>query len=339
MWFDLNDPALGAETPVGHAEPQPGPAEAIQACGEVTYAHARRCVHPHTLLRHLDTRPCRRGDDHYVLLEVAAAVPAVADACFGKTVHLCEAPGHFVEAALEISDGVTDWHATSLRTRSAPPFHNALLRAKKPNGHSRVIFGADGTGNLLEKGNAGTVIHECGAGSAGMVTADGHGSERLAAAELAVAMQVLAPGGCVVLRLPDGDASGVIGAVIRLFDAAHLVALRCIDPCSGARHLVATGFRGVDAEVLAACEETAFGKAGGVRLSTPLPPQIAVAESRVAAARAEATARAVALAYYLRAIKVHTAADVQQHHANVVARCPNKVRTATDYLTEVSPAP
>ncbi len=76
-----------------------------------------------------------------------------------------------------------------------------------------------------------------------------------------------------------------------------------------------------------------------MRLSTPLPPQIAVAESRVAAARAEATARAVALAYYLRAIKVHTAADVQQHHANVVARCPNKVRTATDYLTEVSPAP
>ena len=167
-----------------------------------TFAYAQRAVNPYELVQHLDNGENMWPRSFYTILELAALFPAIRTAATAKTLHLCEAPGYFCDAVLRLSDGQADWHACSLSNRGML-FQKHLLLAKKSNGHSRVVFGERGTGDLQEKDTAMCIVYECG-GNVSLVTADGADDEvqdqwsltnvKLLAAQMFTALNALEKG-------------------------------------------------------------------------------------------------------------------------------------------------
>lgn len=256
--------------------PDPGAAEALETAiaavaavseqvSRATLEYARQCVNPAELLQHVDTvTEVKRGRAYYRLLELAAEVPAVRQGCEGTTLHLCEAPGNFVDGALAVSGHRANWHAMSLVKPNAPQFYEHLVCAKKPNGHARVIFGERGDGDVLVESNVACVVHEVGAAAAALVTADADAaSPATLASEIRIALLVLAKGGCLVLRL-DGDGPEVRAALALLrplFGTVGLRRLAVTNPC--------------DPERYAVCSEYVGGSAGSKRAVDALVDAIA----------------------------------------------------------------
>ena len=239
-----------------------------RTCTEASYEYAKKCVNPLELIQHIDTRTTMPRA-YYKVLEVASLFPEVKTAMHGNTLHLCEAPGCFIDATLYLSGGHCEWHACSLASRTCPPFYDHHLSAKKNNGHSRVIFGDDGTGNLLSKENASCIIHECGGGRVDWITADG-GAEnesdfRLLAAEIYVALRCLRRDGCCMIRTNGAfqtATQNLMWICQPLFENAYIVQLDTTSTCDSERYLVCTGFLGPCAALSAslnALDEVAFG--------------------------------------------------------------------------------
>jgi biopolymer transport protein ExbD len=155
------------------------------------------------------------------------------------TLHLAEAPGSFVDALLHLV-GDADWHATSLRREHCPCFFDHLANATdRLNGHPRVSFGADQTGDLTSLANVHHTVREVGARHVALVTADGalvHGA----------AAQVH---GAAVQRAVVGQGAAVQGAVTGQGAAAHGAAtsqpvsakLACAQTLVALRTLMAQG--------------------------------------------------------------------------------------------------
>jgi hypothetical protein len=196
--FELDYVALAdVETVVEKYRTSPATREAL-AC-------AVRFNSEHELVRHLDpTADGHPSRSMYKLRELFAGIPDLQPNGTDRTLHVCEAPGGFVDAVMALPEtaGVS-WHAVSLVDRAAPTFPARIASVKKPNGHARVVVGSAGNGDILDAVTAACTIHECGAGQVRLVTADADDDNdpRVQWAELALAFRALLPGGGLVLRL------------------------------------------------------------------------------------------------------------------------------------------
>lgn len=207
MWIARGDPILDAvpdysalaeiELATAQLRETPAMREAL-AC-------AVRFTGEHELVRHLDpTADGHPSRSMYKLRELFAAVPALKPTGTDRTLHVCEAPGGFVDAVMANPEttGVS-WHAVSKTDRGAPTFPARIGSVKKPNGHARVVVGSGDNGDILDSVTAACTIHECGAGQVRLVTADADVDNdlRVKWAELALAFRALLPDGGLVLRL------------------------------------------------------------------------------------------------------------------------------------------
>lgn len=213
-----------------------------------TIEYARKCANPAELIQHMDAiTPVKRSRSYYHLLELASVIPEVYRACHERTLHLCEAPGGFVDAALMLSSNKADWHAVSIDKPGLPQFYPHLAQAKKTNGHARVIYGEHGSGDLLDPRNYACIVHEVGAGKAALVTADADTTDgKLLMVEVLVAAKTLRKGGCFVLRIEHEtpETRRAAWACCALFELAKVYRLVTTNPCDPERYLVGVGFAG-----------------------------------------------------------------------------------------------
>ena len=306
-----------------------------------TFAYALRAVDPLELVQHLDNIDGTAPRSVYTLLEVAERFPAVAQACAAKTLHLCEAPGNFVNAAVRLSGGAVDWHACSL-SRAGSRFYPHLMQAKKPNGHSRVILGETGTGDLLDRDTALCVVYECGAGVR-LVTADGGGGEALVAAQLFTAFHALAAGGHLLLRLGDlNDPTqrSFVGLLCQHFQAVHLFKPATTPPHVDTVYAVALGHRKTRERAtatVAALERLAFGGGGDALAAFDVPEREALngVVCELYRAKAAALQDATTLARYLHSTGVVSVADVRAHFAGHLATHAAKTQAADRLLRRI----
>jgi 23S rRNA U2552 (ribose-2'-O)-methylase RlmE/FtsJ len=317
---------------------------AQRAVSQHTFAYAQRAVHPYELVQHLDSREHMCPRSFYTLLEAAATYPEVAEACGAKTLHLCEAPGSFVDAALRLSGNGADWHACSL-VGTGPQFRSHLMQAKKPNGHSRVILGESGTGNLLERDTALCVVYECG--GAQLVTADGEAdavsSSALTAAQLYTAFHALEPNGHLLLRL-DTMTQEVSLRFLTLL-RAHFGAVELFKPATVPSHAptlyaVCLDFGMAAAQrsgtaVLKALEQMAFGDGDVESLPPPSEADRLALNGIVCTLlqqQAKAITDAASLSHYLHSIGVVSVVDVRAHFAQHLSVHKEKTRDADALL-------
>lgn len=331
--------------------------EAKTTCSAVTVDYARKCVNPYELLSHVDFHDVagHKNRAFYKLLEVVALFPQIQGyIANGRTLHLCEAPGNFIDAATFLSRGTNDWHASSLRGPHHITFYAQHLEAKKTNGHARVIFGEDGTGDITHFENAKQLIYENGLHRATLVTADGgfqlerdeyqdqeERSHVLWAAELYTGLRALDAGGALILKMFQAYhpvTHSLLALLIPLFGTVHLVKLRTSRICNGECYVVAEQFHKAHAQVgptLDILKEIAFQ---GLTTQLPITLLKTVYQAFMTMAQQQITActDCVALAHYLQALGVVTMNDVRLHCSQLY---DNEMRVAAAHqlLDEIYP--
>ena len=209
MWVDRGAPVAPGGTGPDYAALAEVEAASARLRGTPATREALACAvrftSEHELVRHLDpTADGHPSRSMYKLRELFAAVPGLKPEGTDRTLHVCEAPGGFVDAVMATPETVgVSWHAVSKTDRGAPTFPARIASVKKPNGHARVVVGSSGNGDILDAVTAACTIHECGAGQVRLVTADADVDDdlRVQWAELALAFRALLPGGGLVLRL------------------------------------------------------------------------------------------------------------------------------------------
>lgn len=316
-----------------------------------TFTYAQRSVNPYELIQHLDNdSPSMRPRSFYTVLELASMFPSIGSAACRKTLHLCEAPGFFCDAVLMLSNEATDWHACSL-SNDGKLFQKHLLLAKKSNGHSRVVFGERGTGDLREKDTALCVVYECG-GNVALVTADGCTDEarehwnpcdtRLLAAQLFTALHSLAPKGCLVLRLDNvlhASNQDYVWACSRVFTEVHVVKLKSTAIHSSTVYVVGLGYQKGkrSQDLIKQLEKVAYS-------NEELDAGVVAEEQRLALSRAlcqmaqmqsAGILDAANLAKYLYSTGVQTLADVRAHFSEHLSTNYHKTAQADAFLATI----
>lgn len=331
--------------------------DAKKTCSLATVDYARKCVNPYELLSHVDSYDVtmHKNRAFYKILEIVALFPTLYPCLTNnRTLHLCEAPGNFIDGVSFLAKQTNDWHASSLRGPKNITFYSHHLEAKKTNGHARVIFGEDGTGNITHAENSERLICENGVHRATLVTGDGgfqlddqeyeeqeERSHQLWAAELYTALRALAPGGALVLKIFHGAheiTHALMALLLPLFGAVHLVKLRTSRICNGECYVVAEGFNKNHSSFVATMEmlkTVAFKGTTEHLVRTPLQSLyqafIAMAQQQIAACT-----DCVALAYYLQAIGIVSLNDVRQHSTQLYAN-ETYVAAAQTLLDEIYP--
>lgn len=213
-----------------------------------TIEYARKCANPAELIQHMDAiTPVKRSRSYYHLLELASVIPEIYRASHERTLHLCEAPGGFVDAVLMLSNNKADWHAVTIDVPGLPKFYPHLAEAKKVNGHARVIYGEHGSGDVLDPRNTACIVHEVGAGKASLVTADADITDgRILAAEMRIAALTLRKGGSFVLRIEHEtpETRRAAWTACALFETVKVYRLATTNPCDPERYLTGVGFLG-----------------------------------------------------------------------------------------------
>lgn len=342
-------------------------------------AYARQLVHPMELVVTADTRTpstINRTRGLYVAMELLARVPDlletmraanrttrrydVADAPLA-TLHLCEAPGSFIDALKLHLGAALDWHATSLRVARSPLFMSHLLNDIQSNGHSRVSFGQDFQGDLLREGNAAHTVREVGRCRVVLVTADGGepsdeplASERrhlpLLCAEVGVALRTLADGGCLLLRVFDlfqTDTHVLLAMLARFFATVELVCPETVPAITPIRYVLAHGFcpdqPGL-ADALERLHACAFGGPG--RLAWPdtwaWPAQdwgarISALAAQLSRRQAAVMTSANDLAMYVQHCGLCTPSAVAEHRQREYDCNPHVLEPAARLCQEIVP--
>tara|TARA_B110000046_G_scaffold181946_1_gene215023 strand:- start:141 stop:1109 length:969 start_codon:yes stop_codon:yes gene_type:complete len=176
------------------------------------------------------------------------------------SLHLCEAPGGFVQAlADEVADAArrpgaaTEWRwvAASLQSAGVPrPAHDL------PLAHGAFVCDLPVAGDLLDAACADALVERVGAAAVDLVTADGaaamdhadvEGAHRaLLLAQTRVALRCLREGGCFVIKYFEGAQPATLAWMARLttrFDRVALVKPTTSRPTNSERYLVARGYR------------------------------------------------------------------------------------------------
>jgi len=183
------------------------------------------------------------------------------------TLHLCEAPGGFVVALQTLLPTGLDWTAISLHSPDRPGFALPLRKARRRNGHARIVAAPGSHGDVTDTATADALLREVGTRSQVLVTCDGcgpapslrawaaapretseaheHASHPLLCAQLHVALQALRPNGSAVVAvagLQTRAAREVVHRVRQHFATHRWVRPSCQLPCEPGRYLLLEGF-------------------------------------------------------------------------------------------------
>ena len=305
-----------------------------QQCATVTIDFARKCINPYELIGYAQSTPRQRS--FYSFLELMARIPALR-AVLGRnrTLHIGEAPGNFIDAVLHLQPHA-DWHAISINT--GVPFYEHLQHAKKPNGHSRVMYGPDGSGNVMQPDLLLFVERELGVDRAALITCDAglwvDDKDRnqqevlnmdLIAAELRLAVSCVALHGSVIIKMFDcfhTATHSLLRHVAGFFAETCVVKLDSGRITSSERYVVLMDYQG--------------------QPYTPQVPNYAeywapLIPSAVQLARQQAQAinDTVQLATYLHAINMTTPADARTLFTETLAVCHSRLQMAQEFLKRV----
>lgn len=230
----------------------------------------------------------------YKLVEIVKTTPFLERALSAKRALRCayvgEAPGSFVECVVSTRRaaglGGGDAHVgISLKSdRRSVPHWKLPFSWMQANG-VRIHRGADGTGDILKPRNVDSFVEACGGeGSCDLVTGDGgfdfssdfNDQEKqvlcLLAVQCRIAMRLLAPGGCCVLKMFEAfnsDTRAIVASFIALFSDRGVTKPKTSRPGNSERYLVCGGFKGTSAELDAALQYVASG--GPAEISSPPP--------------------------------------------------------------------
>jgi 23S rRNA U2552 (ribose-2'-O)-methylase RlmE/FtsJ len=318
-----------------------------RTCSQATFEYARKCVNPYELVSHINTHesPSTKNRAYFTMLELAAVFPGLVDCMNDCTLHLCESPGSFIDAVLFLSNQRADWHGVSLCTKASVPFYEHHLAAKKPNGHSRVIFGDD-SGDILRRETARCIIYEIGAAKAMLVTADGDTPEEdeasmvpLIAAQMFTALRALAPGGAFVLKVYntfEPATQQLIGICRQLFYAVCMVKLGTTNIVTADRYVVCQNFNASPellTEMLTLIEPLAFEGQASLHGVAPAPLSDSMME--IGQRQHKALIECVALAEYFHAIGIVNTSDARRHFISELAMNTKRVADAQDMLARL----
>ena len=318
-----------------------------RTCSQATYEYARKCVNPYELVSHINTNetPSTKNRAYFTMLELAAVFPGLVDCMNDCTLHLCESPGSFIDAVLFLSNNRADWHGVSLCTKASVPFYEHHMTAKKPNGHSRVIFGDD-SGDLLRREPARCIVYEIGAAKAMLVTADGDTPEEdeasmvpLIAAQMFTALRALAPGGAFVLKVYntfERATQQLIGICLNMFQAVSMVKLGTTNIVTADRYVVCQKFNASPellTEMLTLIEPLAFE--GQASMDGIAPAPLSVSMMDIGQRQHAALMDCVALAEYFHAIGIVNTSDARRHFISELAMNTKRVEDAQDMLARL----
>lgn len=326
------------------------------SCSEACFDYARKCVNPYELLQHVDVRKTRnKNRAFYKLLEVAKLFPDVFPILAMKTIHLCEAPGSFIDATEYLCNGLNNWHASSLCQKNSIQFYPYHLAAKKPNGHSRVVFGDDGTGNILLIANSWCIIHESGIGKANLVTGDGgielgdmdkNDQELLSlpliCAQTYTAFRSLGTDGSFVLKLFDCfhlQTHQLIHMCYRVFADVHIVKLRTSRISNSERYLVCTNYKGAaPQDIMDHLEAVAFRNELTFRdYESVANIEESISESiwSIASQQIRALGDCLALTTYFQSLGIVTQQDTKKHYVSKLLKSQHLLDNAQQLYHEL----
>jgi hypothetical protein len=333
---------------VALAEAQSRLSKIRETSGVAVTTHAADALGVGWLLPHFDvqTAPAHRTPGFYIMHEILSKVPGLDRP--GCVLLLCEGPGGFVHALLD-RDPQCSWHAMTLSSSvvtsttattsvalsdDVQPMAPMLLTAKKSNGHARIVFGNDGTGDVTRLPNANRLLDESHAGTAQLVTADGgtSGGARLVAAQVAIALRALRPSGHFVLRLDlplAVEVEGLVRVAAECFTRCDIVRPVSLSPITAIAYLIGRDYVGAArcTAAVSACWAAAFSPEGS--LPTAAPPLLAHAELQIVRAAAIACADAADLATFLAA---QGGASAVIDHANKLRAADKQQRRARAWL-------
>lgn len=318
------------------------------AAQKLVKEHDQACVTAakNVLDRLCSLRHAKAGaTDEYVVQEILAAHPGAKK--IKRTLHLCEAPGGFVNGCLALLGDKLDWHAISLAgdQSACPRFHPALKSQTRTNGRFRVHRGDDGTGDITAADNRKRLFYDIGVQSIDLVTGDAECDRdrdppKLFAAQMVIAAMLLCEGGMLALRLPEKYAipsvetfRWIYSLLDQWFGLVEVVAPKISAVEAPLRlYVLCTEFKGVAAEDLAQLMAYAYegGAAGRVE---PECAHIAWVH-QIGAAIEDARgllARLSALSFYLGQIGISTHERAGELYSENVIHNPGHVQTVEGY--------
>lgn len=315
--------------------------------------YANQCCSPAELaprMNRLKDETCHL--DYYKYLEIAMTTDLPRDA--QRSAHLCEAPGSFIDACMDIHGAKLDWHAI---TRRGWAFHRRHLVAKRPNFRNRVSVGEDGSGDLLVHANLSRFCQDVGHSTVDLVTADASAEapspERILASELAIALTLLRASGCLVIRVNLTRREPLIRMLItctRAFHASVLMRPEAARVRSDEMYLVCKGFRAdVGPRFIKKLTSVAFDDATAAEpadATTTIDPEHAPTTGelvdwytacdlahRSIGARID---RAVALAAFFKSIDLDSAEAITHHIRTYLIDNARARQITREYLDRIS---
>lgn len=326
---------------------------ASRFCPEVTIHFASKCMNRLDLL----TWKTSKSSAFFRFFELCHHCPRLRRLKVNKSVHLCEAPGNFIDACLWLYGPAVDWHAMSLRTVRSTQFYAHHLESQRANGRMRIHTGDDGTGNVGCQSNVRRFWYDVGAATVDLVTADGNvihkdneesENAKLVAAEIVCASALLRPGGSLVLRVFDTDKPPTVNMVwllIYMFERVDIARLEITDVGASDRYLVCSGMRprtGALAQHIADLSKFAYDDDQFVFEMSVNRPSLG-AEIRfyrsvvdISHHNQQVMEQARALAVYLESIGITTPTTVAQHIKAKLVTSVNYNTQADDFLQEFS---
>jgi hypothetical protein len=302
-----------------------------RSCPEVTVHYASKCMNRLDLLTWKTTQTM----SFFKMLELYRRCPELQKLRVVKSVHLCEAPGNFIDACVWLYGADLDWHAMSLRAARSTQFYPQHLEAQRTNGRMRVHAGEDGLGDISHHDNVKRFSYDVGASTVDLITADGNvvhkeheeaENAKLIASEIVCAVMLLRPGGSLVLRMFDMDKPPTINMIWFLtncFTSVKIVRLEITEVGAADRYVVCSGFQPLDATmkeaITALCRFAYRADQFTLEMAQHHRPSIATEirfyQSVVGISRHNQMImeQARALAVYLESINITTSADVAIH--------------------------
>lgn len=182
-----------------------------------------------------------------------------------KTCHICEAPGGFIEALLDIAQtsNIQISKCTCISLISADKKIPIWRLGSRYVQHGNISFceGVDGTGDIYNLKNINDFIKRSGKGQCSIITADGGfdfsnnynmqetSFARMLACEIYIGLHVQCKGGVFVLKIFDMFSPSTISIIYILqcfYQQISIVKPCSSRPANSERYLICGGFLGLD---------------------------------------------------------------------------------------------